>query len=135
MSTTTLQSSSDRFSLVRRWILFDAAFAGVMALVMTFGAGALSELFGLSPVFVRTVGLILVPYAIALAWLWPRVEQYRPVVWVVITGNLLWAVASGALLLTSWVDPTTAGIVFILTQAIIVAGFGDMQFLSLRRTS
>jgi hypothetical protein len=135
MSTTTLHTSTDRFGLVRRWILFDAAFAGVMALIMTLGAGALAELFGLSPAFVRTVGLILVPYAIALAYLWPRVEQYRSLVWVVITGNLLWALASGALLLTSWVDPTGAGIAFILTQAIIVAGFADMQFIGLRRTS
>ncbi len=135
MSTATLHTSTDRFGLVRRWILFDAAFAGVMALVMTIGAGSLAELFGLSTAFVRTVGLVLIPYAVALAYLWPRVERYRSLVWLVITGNLLWAVASGALLLTSWVDPTPAGIAFILAQAIIVAGFADMQFIGLRRTA
>jgi hypothetical protein len=49
--------------------------------------------------------------------------------------NLVWAVASLVLLVTGLVDPSGLGIAFVVAQALIVAGFADVQFIGLRRSN
>lgn len=133
MSTATISASSDRSGLLRKGIAFDGVFAGATGLILLIGAGSLADVFGLSPLFLRTVGAVLIPYSIALFLLAPTAEHRRSIVWIIIGGNISWTIASGALLLTGWIDPTTAGVVFIVSQAVIVAGFAEVQFFGLRR--
>jgi hypothetical protein len=38
------------------------------------------------------------------------------------------------LLFTGWVDPTGIGQAFVVFQALVVAGFAEMQYLALRRS-
>jgi hypothetical protein len=47
----------------------------------------------------------------------------------------LWAAASGLLLDTGWVAPAALGYAFVIAQATIVAIFGELQYLDLRRSS
>ena len=48
-------------------------------------------------------------------------------------GNLGWAAASIAIAVAGWHDPTTTGTVWIVLQALLVAGFADAQLLGARR--
>ena len=48
----------------------------------------------------------------------------------VIAGNALWVVASFVFLFAGWHDPTTAGTVWTVLQALIVAGFAELQLAS-----
>jgi hypothetical protein len=55
-------------------------------------------------------------------------------VWAVIVTNLLWAVASFAILETGMIAPTTLGIVFVAGQALAVLALGALQYAALRRS-
>ncbi len=48
----------------------------------------------------------------------------------VIAGNTLWVIASLAAAIAGWHDPTTAGTVWIVLQALLVAGFAELQVAS-----
>ena len=52
--------------------------------------------------------------------------RWRPI----IAGNVLWVVASFVFLFAGWHDPTTAGTVWTVLQALIVAGFAELQLAS-----
>jgi hypothetical protein len=47
--------------------------------------------------------------------------------------NLVWVLASAAILPLEVVSPTLLGTLFVIAQAIIVAGFAEAQFIGLRR--
>ncbi len=48
-------------------------------------------------------------------------------------GNLVWMVASIALVIAGWHSPTTTGSVWIVMQGLLVAAFADAQLLGVRR--
>jgi hypothetical protein len=49
--------------------------------------------------------------------------------------NVIWVVASILVLVSGAIAPTALGIAFVIFQAIVVAGFADLQFTGLRRVS
>jgi hypothetical protein len=134
MSTATIPATGDQHVLLRRVLFVDGTFSGTTGILLIVAAGFLSEQFGLATLFLRLVGLGLIPFAATLFYLAPRVERFRQLAWVVVAGNLAWAVASGILLLTGWVEPTNLGIAFVIGQAVLVAGFADLQLIAMRRS-
>ena len=74
------------------------------------------------------------PFAATLLYLVTRVERFRLLAWGIVASNFAWAVASGTLLLTGWVEPTNLGVAFVIGQALLVAGFADLQLIALRRS-
>jgi hypothetical protein len=62
-----------------------------------------------------------------------RKQIPRGPVYAVVAANAIWAVDSVVVALTGWGDPTTAGTVWILLQAAIVALFAELQLAGLRR--
>ena len=51
-----------------------------------------------------------------------------------ITGNLLWSAGSIAVVVADLGTPTTIGAVWLVLQAIVVAGFAGLQIAGLRRS-
>jgi hypothetical protein len=135
MTTTAIAPNQGRHSLLRRGMLADAIFSGTTGLVLAVAAGPLAELFELPAMMVRIVGLGLLPFSATLLFLVSRLDSMRQAVGVIVAGNLLWVVASVLLLFTGWVEPSAAGIGFIVGQAIIVAGLAEIQFFGLRRSA
>jgi hypothetical protein len=123
-----------RFGL-RRILLADGIVCGAFGVLLAFGSSPLSDLLGMPTLLLRLVGSGLPLYAIALILLATRTTVRRDLAWGVVGLNLLWAVASAALLLTGWLAPTALGVVFTLAQAILVAAFADIQYLALRRSA
>jgi len=119
---------------LRRAILADAAFSGVSALLLTFGAGALVPWLDLPEALLRETGLFLIAYAALVGWLGTRQSMPKAMVVVVIAGNAAWTIASIGLLFSGAVTPNLLGEAFVAAQAIAVGAFAELQYIGLRRS-
>ncbi|WP_322518048.1 hypothetical protein SR870_11290 [Rhodopseudomonas palustris] len=120
--------------LLRRALQADALVSGAMALLLAFGAGALSPLLALPQPLLLETGLFLIAYAAFVGWLGTRAALSKPLVLLVIVGNALWTLGSVALLVSGAVTPNALGIGFVVIQAIAVGAFAELQYMGLRRS-
>jgi hypothetical protein len=133
MHDTTVNSTP----LLRLALLGDAAASGATGLLLAAAAAPLSGLLGLPEGLLLVAGLVLLPYAAAVAWLGSRAAPSRGLVRAVVAVNLVW-VADSLLLLAfgpafAGLAPTALGVAFVLAQAAVVAGFAAAQWVALRR--
>jgi hypothetical protein len=115
----------NRLSL-RSILLVDGIVSGAMGLLLLAGAGVLNSALDLPTVFLRGVGVVLLPWFTVVIVIATRTVISRVAVRFVITINLGWVAASIVLLFTGWVEPNALGIAFIL-QAIAVVCFALAQ--------
>lgn len=128
MSTLTLSP------LLRFALRLDAvASAGVGALTCL-GLQPLHALLGAPPAWVLAAGLFMLAYGLAIGWLSTRQRLDTRLLWVVIVGNLAWAVDSVLLAASGWISPQTLGLALLLGQAVAVAVFAELQYLGLRQS-
>jgi hypothetical protein len=118
---------------LRRVLLLDAVTSVACGLLMTLGAGLLDRLLGLPSALLLEAGLLLFPFAALVVYAATRRQPSRPLIWLVIASNVLWAIDSIALLLSGWVAPTLLGEVFVVAQAVVVAVFAELEFFGMRR--
>jgi hypothetical protein len=119
--------------LLRQALLADSVTSGACGLLMLIGAGLLAHL-GLPESLLRVAGGVLLPYAALVAWLGTRETVSRVAVWAVILGNVVWAADSLLLLSGHFVEPTRAGSVFVILQALAVGMYAALQLIGLRRS-
>jgi len=119
---------------LRRALLVDATFSGGAGVLLVAAAGMLEPLLGLPSALLRGVGIFLIPFAAFLVWLAPRAGALRSVVRMVVTGNVLWIVASVALLVSERFATTPLGTFFVAAQAVAVAVFAYLEHRALART-
>lgn len=133
-NATASQLAAAGISL-RKILMFDAITCVAMGLLLVSASGLLSEILGLPRDFVLLAGVALFPCA-ALMLLTSRIgQQAKPpaaLVWLVITGNTGWVIAS-LLTMELWFNPTTLGILFILAQAVVVVVLAALEYRSLRQ--
>jgi hypothetical protein len=120
---------------LRQALVADAATSFACGLFMLIGAGVLSGALGLPADLLRAAGLVLLPYALFVGYLGVRPHAQRPVVWAVIIANGLWAADSLLLLLSGWVEPTRAGLAFVIAQGLAVLMYAELQYMGLRRSN
>ena len=120
---------------LRRALLLDTITSGMMALLLTFGAGELAPLFNLPEDLLRETGLVLIAYTALVGWLATRQSMPKALVLIVIAINAAWTVASIALLFSSAMTPNLLGQVFIAGQAIVPGTLAELQYIGLRRSS
>src|ERR1700761_871176 len=105
--------------LLRRAFLLDTIVSGMMALLLTFGAGELAPLLDLPEQLLRETGLFLIAYTALVGWLATRQSMPKFLVMLVIAGNAVWTVASIALLFSDAVAPNGLGRIFVVAQALV----------------
>jgi len=127
---TTLRVSS----LLRFALTLDAVATAATAVLQLGFAGELERLLNVPAGLMTASGVFLVAYAAFVAWLARRATLPSSVVWIVIVGNTLWALGCAALAFGGMLAPTTLGIVFLVVQAVAVAGFAELQYFGLRRS-
>lgn len=127
-------SALQQVGSLRRVLLADAITSGASGLLLFGGASFLAGVLALPEPLLRSVGLALLPFAVFVAYIATRAHVRPAAVWTIIVINVLWAFDSIVLLLTGWVTPNGLGYGFVLFQAIMVAGFAELQFLALRRS-
>ena len=126
MTDTTLAASAAPPRLTLRFaLLLDAVVSGANGVAYLVAAGPIGDLLGLPAGILRAVGAGFLVYALAV-WLVSR-RPASAAVAAVIAGNVAWVAGSLALAIAGWEDPTTAGTVWIVLQALIVAGFAELQ--------
>jgi hypothetical protein len=135
VTTSRRATRGEAAGLLRLTLKLDAVVTGANGLAYLVAAAALEDLLGLSLALQRGVGGFLVVFA-ALVWVAAtRPVIARPAVGAVIAANLAWAAGSVLVAVLGAGSPTTAGTVWILLQAVVVAGFAGMQRYALGRTA
>ena len=124
---TAMTSIVNDSTPLRRTLQVDAVASGSMGVLFLVGAGTLEPMLGLPGTLLRDIGILLIPFAGFLVWLAPRAGALRGVVRAVVAANVLWVIASFALLLSGDAAPTTLGTGFIALQAVAVAVFAYME--------
>jgi hypothetical protein len=110
---------------IRTALRLDAVATGANGLAYLAAAGLLDGALGLPASFLRAVGAFLVVFAAAV-WA-TSARPSRVAVGAVVAINVLWAIDSLALAAFGWLSPTTAGTVWVVAQALTVAGFAALQ--------
>ena len=118
---------------LRRVLALDALSCLAMGLLMGLGAANLAPLFGLPEPLVRFAGLALLPLAAFIFWLATRPNPPRPLVWVVILGNLAWTAES--FLTLGQHQATAPGTAFVTAQALAVLGLALLEYVGLRKAA
>ena len=122
-------------TFLRYALLADAIASGATGLLLIAGAGLLESFLNIPLALSREAGLVLIPYVAFVAYVGTRETIMRGAVWAIIVANAVWALASVALLVNGWIAPNLLGVIFIAMQAAVVAVFGELQFVGLRRSA
>ena len=129
---SSLPAAAQRLSL-RAALKLDAVVTGANGLAYLALAGPLADVLGLSAPLLRGVGAFLAVFAAAVWATGTRRRVPRAGAWVIVAANAAWALSSVAAAVAGWGDPTTAGTVWVLLQALVVGGFAELQAFALRR--
>ena len=122
-----------RPSLLRTALTLDAGVTALNGAAYLALAGPLHDLLGLSEALLRGAGGFLLVYALAVGLLAARPRPPRAGVLAVVAVNAIWAADSVVAALAGWGDPTVAGTVWMVLQAVVVAGFAALQLAGLAR--
>jgi hypothetical protein len=111
----------------RNIVLFDAATCAVMGLALVLGGAPLASLTLIPAAILTYAGLTLLPIAAFMAAVAVgRVRSLAGPV-LVIGGNVLWVIASVALMAGDWIAPNGLGYAFIGAQAVAVAILAGLE--------
>lgn len=121
-------------SLLRRALGVDAVASLAAGLALAFAASPLAALLLVPRPLLFGAGLVCIGYAAVIAVLATRARLPGWAAWTVIVGNLAWAAGCVLLAFGPWLQPSAAGIAFLLVQGLLVAGFAELQYLGLRRS-
>ena len=127
-------SSIETSTFLRRVLLLDAVSCGGMGLLLVTCNGLLSGLLSLPVGLLREAGVVLLPFALLLAFMSTRARLPRALVWAVIVVNAIWAIDSVVLLFTGWVQPNLLGYLFVAGQATFVAVIVELEYIGLRKS-
>ena len=132
MSSIPFMSSSNFLRNVLRADALSCVACGVLQVVFT---GQMAQLLGLPEALLAYTGEFLLVYAAAVAFVSTRDPLPRPLVWVLLAGNLGWAIACALLLVSGRVAPSMLGTAYVVAQALTVAALAELQFFGLRRSA
>jgi hypothetical protein len=132
MSTPVIRVSSSS-TFLRRVLALDAAVTVGNGLIYLVAAGPVGRLLDVPSDLLTGVGIFLLAYGVAVGFLAARPAPPSGWVRVVIVANVAWVAASLCAVLFGWLDPSTAGMVWIPLQAAVVAGFAALQAVGLNR--
>lgn len=129
---TTLATTSAPATRLRLWFGADAVVTGANALVYLAAAGPLAGLLGGDAATYRVLGAFLALYAAGVA-LYARGALGPAGGWTIVGANAVWVAASLDVAVTGALDLDTAGRVWAIAQALVVAELALLQARGLRR--
>ena len=132
MPSTSFMSSPNFLRNVLRADALSCVACGLLQVVFK---GQMAQLLGLPPALLAYTGEFLLVYAAVVAFISTRDPLPRPLVWLLLAGNLGWAIACALLLLSGRVAPSMLGTAYVVVQALTVAVLAELQFFGLRRSA
>ncbi|MFZ3473885.1 hypothetical protein ACODT3_06755 [Streptomyces sp. 4.24] len=131
--TAVARTTVPRVAL-RRVLALDAVVSTANGLAYAAFSAPLGRLLGVGQGLLLGLGVFMLLYGAGVGLLASRPQPPVFPVRIVIEGNCAWAALS-LVALVVWFTPTTAGAVWIVAQALIVASFALLQQLALRAGS
>jgi hypothetical protein len=123
-------SSSRNFLRYVLWA--DSLSTLACGLLQVAATSTLAKISGLSATLLLDTGEFLLVCGAVVAFLAARRRTPNAVLWLLITGNVLWAIAS-VVLMVGGGGLTALGYAYILAQVITVAALAALQYLAVRR--
>jgi hypothetical protein len=121
-------------TFLRRVLYADHTVSGLSGLALLLGSRPIARFLGLdNPIWVLEIGGLLILYSAGLYLAARQAVPNRRLVWAAIALNAAWVLASLVIVATPWVPLTTAGKWAVLFVADVVAAFGVLEFVGLRR--
>ncbi|WP_306316393.1 MULTISPECIES: hypothetical protein [unclassified Streptomyces] len=135
MSATTLTTAPPRSvtSWLRRVLAFDAAGTVLNGIAYAVASGPIGRFLGIDPGLMLGLGIGLIAYGAAVGALAAGGNPPALGVRTVIEANLAWTVLS-FIALFAWLEPSTAGAVWVPAQAVVVGALAGLQHVALRST-
>jgi hypothetical protein len=121
-----------RETLQRLVLKLDAVVTGANGVAYLAAAKPLEDLLGVSAELMRPIGAFLVLFAAAVWFVATRRMVPRAAVLAIATANAVWALGSLVFAAAGASSPNTVGTVWVLLQALVVAGFAALQALASR---
>jgi hypothetical protein len=121
-----------RETLQRLVLKLDAVVTGANGVAYLAAAEPLEDLLGVSAELMRPIGAFLVLFAAAVWFVATRRMVPRVAVLAIATANAVWALGSLVFAAAGASSPNTVGTVWVLLQALVVAGFAALQALASR---
>jgi len=121
-------------TFLRRVLVLDALSCAGMGLLLVTFSGGLSGVLNLPVELLQQASIVLLPFALLLAFLSTRARLPRAAVWAVIVANAIWAIDSIVLLFSGWVQPSLLGYLFVAGQAAFVAVIVELEYIGLRKS-
>jgi hypothetical protein len=117
-----------------RWTLeLDGVANVLIGLAYVLAAGWIGDELGLPTALIYPTGAFMIAAGVVLVAVSTRREA--PALWVgaIVVLNFVWAIDSVIVAAAGWFDPTTAGTVWILLQAGVVAVLGAFEWAGLKQ--
>ncbi len=119
--------------LLRKALRWNAVFSAFGGLVALMASDMLSGPLGVPTLVLAAIGAGLLLWA-GLVWTWARRDPVRhPEAWTVVAGDVLWVLASVAVLILRPGSLTEAGWWMVAVLAVAVADFAVIQTVALRK--
>ena len=119
----------------RNIVLFDAAACAAMGLALVLAASPLASWTLIPEGILFYAGLALLPTAAFMAAVARGAIHKTVGAAAVIGGNVVWVVASVALMIGDWIAPNGLGLAFIGVQAAAVAVLAALEAYALRHAA
>ncbi|NRQ36567.1 hypothetical protein HII36_32745 [Nonomuraea sp. NN258] len=130
---TALTVTADRTKFLRLALAADAVVTGGNGLIYLAFAGPVGELLGPDAGLLRGIGVFLLVYGAAVGLLAGRRAISPAATRAVIALNIAWTLGSIAAVITGVAGFTTLGAIWAVAQALVVAGFAELQIMGLRK--
>lgn len=120
---------------LRRILFADASSCAAMGIMLYAFSEQAAGILSLPIQLLSDAGLVLLPFAAAVAYVASRSIPSRKAVWTIIGLNAVWIVDSVLLLFSGWVQPNLLGQAFIVTQAAFVLVLTELEYVGLKRSA
>ncbi|MEV0388353.1 hypothetical protein [Nonomuraea sp. NPDC050643] len=131
---TALTVTADRTKFLRLALAADAVVTGGNGLIYLALAAPVSTLLGPDAGLLRGIGVFLLVYGAAVGLLATRRPISPAATKAVIALNVIWTLGSVGTVVAGAADFTTIGAIWAIAQALVVAGFAELQIMGLRRS-
>jgi hypothetical protein len=112
-------------------LLADAVVSGAVALLQLALTGPLVDLLHLPSSLLLGTGTFLVAYGALLVVVARSARVWTPLMWIVVVGNMAWALACIGLILGATAKPSSLGVAFVGVQAVAVLIFASLEYKGL----
>jgi hypothetical protein len=116
---------------LRGALLADAVVSGAVALLQLALTGLLVELLHLPSSILMGTGAFLVAYVVLLIVLARSARVWPALIWIVVLGNVAWALGCVGLMFGTEVNPSPLGVAFLGVQAVTVLIFAGLEYKGL----